>query len=202
LVFGRAAFFAETAFLAGAVLGTLPLGVVPFTAGTAATFRAAFFAAFFVFAQRAFWAIAILARASALKLRTALVLLGNLVPAGRPGFRFAVISVPLKSALACCSREISASISKTMSFVSMNPPLSRVTYELIHHGIVRMIGEAIESRRDEMYRAQLPTQDAHHRDSPVCEDRECITVAKLTGPFAAMLAHEATQFNRRFSNAI
>ena len=105
--------------MAGTVLGTAPLGVGPFTAGTAATARALFFAALFVFAQRAFWAAAIFARASALMVWAALAVLGKLVPAGRPGFLFTVVLVLLKSALACCSREISASIAKTMSFVFM-----------------------------------------------------------------------------------
>jgi hypothetical protein len=55
-VFGWAAFFAETAFLTGAVFGATPLGVALFTAGAAASFGASFFAAFLTFAQRAFCA--------------------------------------------------------------------------------------------------------------------------------------------------
>jgi hypothetical protein len=39
-VFGGPTFFAETAFLPGAVLATAPWGAGLFTAGTAATFRA------------------------------------------------------------------------------------------------------------------------------------------------------------------
>jgi hypothetical protein len=62
--------------------------VVLFAAGAAAAFRASFFAAFPDLAQRACCAAAILPRASALKVRTSLVVLGKLAPAGRPGFRF------------------------------------------------------------------------------------------------------------------
>jgi len=126
-VFALPAIFTETAFLAGAVLGTTLLEVVLFAAGAAAALRASFFAAFLDLAQRACCAAAIFARASALKVRTALVVLGS---AGRPGFRFHVVVVPVNIARACCSREISASISKTMVFVSMNPPLSRITHKL------------------------------------------------------------------------
>lgn len=84
--------------------------------------RAAYFAALFDFAQRSFWAAAILARPSGLiVLRFAgfaanseglklVDLLGKDEAARRPGRRCAVLSVPIKRALACCSREISASI--------------------------------------------------------------------------------------------
>ena len=65
-LFGGPTFFAETAFLAVAVLATAPWRAGLFTAVTAATSRDAFFAAFLVFAQRAFCAAAIFARASAL----------------------------------------------------------------------------------------------------------------------------------------
>jgi REP element-mobilizing transposase RayT len=43
---------------------------------------------------------------------------------GRPGLSFAWVrlDVSVKSAFACCSREISASIARTMSFLFMNPP--------------------------------------------------------------------------------
>src|SRR5260370_18664502 len=104
-------------------------------ADSAATLRPAFFAAFLDLAQRAFCAAAILARASALMVRTALdlpaksnasklvALLGDLTPAKRPGFRLIVASVPVRSTLACCSRKISASISRTRSFVFIYPPL-------------------------------------------------------------------------------
>jgi hypothetical protein len=46
------------------------------------------------------------------------------VVAGRPGLRFAWVrlNVLVKSAFACCSREISASIVRIISFVFMNPP--------------------------------------------------------------------------------
>src|ERR1035437_5173489 len=131
--FGWPAFFAETAFLAGAVFGTTPLGVALFTAGTAATLRAAFLAAFLAFAQRAFCAVAIFARASPLRVRctTGLVadfaemelvaLPGKLTRDGLPSFRLIVISVPAKSAFAPRSREINASISTMMSVVFIDP---------------------------------------------------------------------------------
>ena len=70
-VFVPTTFFAETAFLTEAVLGTVPLGAALSTAGATATFRSAFFAARFTFAQRAFCAAAILARASSLTVRFA-----------------------------------------------------------------------------------------------------------------------------------
>jgi hypothetical protein len=139
-VFALPAIFTETAFLAGAVFGTTLLEVVLFAAGAAAALRASFFAAFLDLAQRACCAAAIFARASALKVRTALVLLGKLAPAGWPGFRFHVVLVPVNIARACCSREISASISKTIVFVSMNPPLSRITHKLCPTPALRELG--------------------------------------------------------------
>ena len=119
----------------------MPLVMVLFTAGTVATARAAFFAAFFVFAQRAFCAAAIFARASALRVRFAaglvadfaemerVALPGKLTRDGLPGFRLTVISVPAKSAFAPRSREINASISTMMSVVFIDPLPSRI-YEL------------------------------------------------------------------------
>jgi hypothetical protein len=71
LVFGWVAFFAETAFLAGAVFGTTRLGEAPRAAGAPPTFHAALFAAFLAFPERAFCAAAIFARASALTIRFA-----------------------------------------------------------------------------------------------------------------------------------
>src|ERR1035441_7028187 len=143
-VFGRAAFFAETAFLAGTVCGTTPLGVTLFTAGAAATARASFFAAFFVFAQRAFCAAAIFARASVLRVRLAAGLAADFAGMefvalpdkftrdGRHGLRLIVISVPAKSAFASRSREIIASISTMMSVVFIDPLPLRI-YELPKH---------------------------------------------------------------------
>lgn len=110
-------------------------------AGAAATFRAAFFAAFLDLAQRALCAAAIFARASSLSVRLAaglvadfsemdlVALSGKLTRDGLPGFRLTVISVPAKSALASCSREICASISTMMSVVFIDPLPSRI-YEL------------------------------------------------------------------------
>ncbi len=115
LVFGEAAFFARPRFFGCAILVATVLPEVDF-------------AAFLDFAQRAFCAAAIFARASGLKVRTAftfargfvgssLVSLGRpATPAGRPGFLLAEVPVPTKSAFACCNREISASIWTTISF--------------------------------------------------------------------------------------
>ena len=74
---------------------------------------AAFFVALLDFAQRAFWAAAILARPAALILRLVMPLPGRLVWAGQFGFRLSV--VPVSSAFACFSRDISASICATIS---------------------------------------------------------------------------------------
>jgi hypothetical protein len=88
-------------------------------------------------AQRAFCAAAIFARASALNVRRFLGLASKsaglklvalpltVVAAVRPGLRLTwpTLGVSAKSALTCCSREISASIASTISFVFMNPPL-------------------------------------------------------------------------------
>jgi hypothetical protein len=110
------------------------LGAALFTAGAAATLRAAFLD----FAQRAFCAAEIFARASALTVRFAVRLAADfagmelvalpdkLTRDGRPGFRLIVISVPAKSAFASRSREICASISIMMSAVFMDPPASRI----------------------------------------------------------------------------
>jgi hypothetical protein len=133
-VFGWAAFFAETVFLAGAGFGTMPLEAVLLTVGVVATARASFF----VFAQRAFCAAAIFLRASVLTVRFAaglavdfagmelVVLPDEFTTDGRPGFRLMVIAVPAKSAFASCSREISASIWMMMSIVFMSPLLMRI----------------------------------------------------------------------------
>ena len=86
--------------------------------------------------HRAFCAAAILARPAALIPRRFLGLVSNSAglklvalplpdaAAGRPGFRFAWVrlDVSVKSAFACCSREISALIARTMLLVSMNSP--------------------------------------------------------------------------------
>jgi hypothetical protein len=170
-VFDAPAFFAETAFLAGAdffttfaveaffaafrtfahrafwaaaILARVPALKVRFfllfarnpTAGaffavdTAAVLGAAFFAAFLDFAQRALWAAAILSRASALNVRLVLAFPAKLVLVGRPAFRFPVALEPVNSALTCCSLDISASISTTMSCILMNPPGLRITHRL------------------------------------------------------------------------
>ena len=131
--------------MAGAVSETAPLGAALFTAGAAATFRAAYFAAFLDFAQRAFCAAATFARASGLMVRRTkgfaadfagmelVALPDKLTRDGRPGFRFIVISVPAKSAFAFPSRDINASISIRMSALFMDPPSfenTRVIIEL------------------------------------------------------------------------
>jgi len=101
-----------------------------FAVDAAAALRAAFFVAFLDFAQRALWAAAILSRASALNVRLVLALPGKLALVGRPGFRFSVVLVPVNSAFTCCSLDISASISTTMSCIFMNPPVLRITRRL------------------------------------------------------------------------
>jgi hypothetical protein len=93
-------------------------------------------AAFLNLAQRAFCAAAIRARPASLipwrflemtlnsaGLDLVALKLPDAAP-GRPGLRFAWVrpDVSVNSAFACCSREISASIARTMSFVFMNPP--------------------------------------------------------------------------------
>ena len=70
------------------------------------------------------------ARAWALKVRFVLALPGKLVLADRLGFRFSVVLVPDNSAFACCSLEISASISVKMSCIFMNPPVLRITHRV------------------------------------------------------------------------
>jgi hypothetical protein len=101
-----------------------------FVVDAAAVLRAAFFAAFLDFAQRALWAAAILSRAAALNVRLVLALPAKLALAGRPGFHISVLLMPLNSAFTCCSLDISASISTTMSCIFMNPPVSRITRRL------------------------------------------------------------------------
>lgn len=91
-------------------------------AGSAVVSRAAFFAALLDFAQRALCAAAIFSRASALIVH----LLVLRAPDGRAGFRPSMAVVPVRSAFACWSRVISASISTTMSSLFMNPPLMRI----------------------------------------------------------------------------
>jgi len=81
-------------------------------------------------------AAAIFARPSALMVRrfavfansTGLKLVALLGAAGRPGFRFVVRSVPVKSAFTFCNCAISASIARTISLVFMNPPPSSIVY--------------------------------------------------------------------------
>jgi hypothetical protein len=109
------------------------LGAALFTAGVAGTFGADFFAAFLTFAQRAFCASAIFARASALTVRFAaglaadfagmelVALSDKFARDGRPCLRSINVSVLAKSAFAFSSREICASISIMMSFVFMDP---------------------------------------------------------------------------------
>ncbi|MGA9063467.1 MAG: hypothetical protein WB341_17625 [Terracidiphilus sp.] len=136
--------FAHRAFWAAAILARVPalkvrfflllarkLAVGAFFAvDAAAVLGAAFFAAFLDFAQRALWAAAILSRAAALNVRLVLALPAKLVLAGRPGFRFPVVLVPVNSAFTCCSLDISASISTTISCIFINPPVSRITHRL------------------------------------------------------------------------
>jgi hypothetical protein len=148
--FAETTFFAafrtltQWAFWAAAILARTPalkvrlfvlfarkLAVVAFfAADAAAVLCAAFLAAFLDFAQRAFCAAAIFARASALNVRLVLALPGNLVVAGRLGFRFSVVLVPVNSAFTCCSLDISASISTTMSCIFMNPPVLRINHRM------------------------------------------------------------------------
>ena len=92
--------------------------------------------AFLILAQRAFCAAAILARPAALNERRLLglapkcgglklvALLLTAVAAGRPSLPLTWVGMDesAKSAFACWSREISASIARTMLFVFMNPP--------------------------------------------------------------------------------
>jgi len=99
-----------------------------FVDDAAAVLRAAFFAAFFDFAQRALWAAAIFSRASALNVRLALALPAKLLLAGRPAFRFRVVLVPANSAFTCCSPDISASIWAKMSCMFTNPPVLRINH--------------------------------------------------------------------------
>jgi hypothetical protein len=101
-----------------------------FAVDAAGVLRAAFFAAFLDFAQRALWAAAILSRAAALNVRLVLDLPAELALAGRPGFNISVVLMPTNSALTCCSLEISASISTTMFCIFMNPPGLRITHRL------------------------------------------------------------------------
>jgi hypothetical protein len=139
-VCGWETFFTETAFFAEAFLRTGPFGVLFFAvaAAAAAALLATFFAALLDLAQRAFCAAEILARAAALKVCTGL-LLRRLALAEARGFGFPAL-VPARSARACCSREISASISITMLPLSMNPPLLRITH-VLNPRSARMIGE-------------------------------------------------------------
>ena len=119
-VCGWGAFFTEAAFFAEAFLRTGPFGMVFFAATAAVALRASFFAALLDFAQRAFCAAEIFARAASLKVRTGLLLLRLALAEVGGLFRLPTL-VPAKSARACCSREISASISRTILFVSMIP---------------------------------------------------------------------------------
>jgi hypothetical protein len=101
-----------------------------FAVDAAGVLGAAFFAAFLDFAQRALWAAAILSRASALNVRLVLAFPAKLVLACRPSSRISVVLVPANSAFTCCSLDISASISTTMSCIFMNPPGLRITHRL------------------------------------------------------------------------
>ena len=100
------------------------------------------FAAFLNLAQRAFCAAAILARPAALIPRRFLALASKsaglklvALPlpdavAGRPGLRFAGVrlNVSVKRAFAFCSREISASMVRIMSFVFNESSLQRIAH--------------------------------------------------------------------------
>ena len=99
---------------------TAEVAVVAFSgADTAEEVRAAlFFKAFFDFAQRARCAAAILSRASALNVRFFPELPAILL---RPDCRTLAALVPISNVFTCCSRDISASISATIFFVSINP---------------------------------------------------------------------------------
>jgi hypothetical protein len=144
----RAAFwrasstFAQRAFCPAAILARASRLTVRFFAvfnagmaplaflrtDTAEELRAALlFNAFFDSAQRALCAAAILSRASALKLRFFRELPAMLL---RRDFRFSAVLVPVSNAFTCCSRNISASISATIFWVSMNPPVLRITDNL------------------------------------------------------------------------
>src|ERR1700722_6133730 len=123
--------FAHRAFWAAAILARAPaLKVRLFLLFARNPAVVAFFAAFLVFAQRALWAAAIFSRASALNLRLVLALPPKLVFAGRPGSHIPVVLMPANSAFICCSLDISASISTTMSCIFMNPPELRITHRL------------------------------------------------------------------------
>ena len=95
-----------------------------------AVLGADFFAFFLDFAHRARCAAAIFSRASALNVRPVLAMPGKLVVAGRLCFRFSEVLVPVNSAFTCCSLDISASISTTMSSVFMNPPVLRINHQV------------------------------------------------------------------------
>jgi hypothetical protein len=121
-VFAAFRTFAHRAFWAAAILArasALKLRFFLLFAGNPAA--GAFFAAFLDFAQRALWAAAILSRPLALNVRFVLALTGKLALAGRAGFRFPVAPAPANSAFTCCSLDISASISTTMSWFLMSP---------------------------------------------------------------------------------
>ena len=151
LSFAQRAFWAAAIFERASALkvrfGVLfPRKLAPvgfFEADATAGLRAVFFATLLDFAQRAFWAAEILARAPALKVRRGLVL-PTLAPAGFCGFAFHVLLVPAKSDRACRSRAISASISKTMWFVSMNPPPLRIT-QCVNSLFSRVAGEVVST---------------------------------------------------------
>src|ERR1035438_307403 len=107
-----------------------------FAVGVAELLIAGLFAAILDFAQRALCAAAILSRASALNVCRLPSLPAKLAAAGRPGLRFSLGPVPSNSARACCSRDISASISTRMSFVFMVPPVSMIDHGLSHTGLL------------------------------------------------------------------
>ena len=74
--------FADLPFLAGADLLAALAGMAPFLPTEGAALRAAVFAAFLTFAQRAFWAAAIFSRAPALIVRFAGLFPRKLTPGG------------------------------------------------------------------------------------------------------------------------
>jgi hypothetical protein len=136
--------FAHRAFWAAAILARAPAlkerffllfarnptAEAFFAVDAAGVLGAAFFAAFLDFAQRALWAAAIFSRPPVLNVRLALTLPGKLVLVGRPAFRVPVVLVPVNSAFTCCSLDISASISTTMSCIFIPPPGLRITHRL------------------------------------------------------------------------
>jgi len=158
--FGGAGFFSVTILLRESTFLVTALATV-FSADVVEALRVAFFAAFLDFAQRVFCAAPILARASALILRrfegfsanpaelTIVAMFSEDTLAGRPNFRFTVVSVSVRRALTFCNCAISASIAKTISLIFMNPPLSRIAYGFALSDIVPIHKRTIACVRQE-----------------------------------------------------